>query len=305
MAYVGNQLSLIAASIENTGGNSAVLIGVDAIGTVTGANYISDGQKRGLVLGSSVWYFNGSTAYQCYVSAVEAFPAAGVTLTQVAGGGGGVAIEPESGPSIKISAITAATLPMGADDFLTGLQDGANANFSQTQILSGRNGGLYGSSISLIAGYGTVGAGSVHLNAGGASTGEEGASATFFGGYTGLGAGISLLAGNSSVPSGSDGGEILIRAGTSGAGADAGDLRLIGGDTGVTAATQSKLTLFGIPADDGSGNQDGGSIKIELGFGVGTGVQGYIMITHIPTSSAGLPSGALWADGDDNLKIVP
>lgn len=87
MAYDGNKLSIIAATIEGVF-NTGVYIGTDPIETVTGANYISDGQKRGLPLGCTVWYFDGTDVFDCFVSAVEAAPGFGVTLAQISGGGG-------------------------------------------------------------------------------------------------------------------------------------------------------------------------------------------------------------------------
>lgn len=82
MAYNGNNLSIIAASIENAC-NSAILLGTDSVGTVLGANYVSDGQRRGLVVGSPVWYFDGTNAYQLMVASYTAPPSLGVTLAQV------------------------------------------------------------------------------------------------------------------------------------------------------------------------------------------------------------------------------
>ena len=53
-----------------------------------------------------------------------------------------------------------------------------------------------------------------------------------------------------------------------------------------------------------SGNINGGNVVITLGTGHGTGHTGYLKISGLPTSSAGLPSGALWLNSNV-LTIVP
>lgn len=118
MAYVGNQLSVITDSIENVF-NVAVLIGTDPIEDVLVANYISDGQKRGLVAGGIVYYFNGSVTYECFVSALQAPPGFGVTLVESSGGSSGTPTQ-IFGTGIAANAQIGST-PMPANAFITGV----------------------------------------------------------------------------------------------------------------------------------------------------------------------------------------
>lgn len=85
MSYIGNQLSVFASTIENVF-NTAVLIGSDPISTVLTTNYISDGQKRGLVKGCVVYYADTGSGitYECYVSTLQA-GGLGVTLAETSG----------------------------------------------------------------------------------------------------------------------------------------------------------------------------------------------------------------------------
>jgi hypothetical protein len=104
MAYIGNQLSLITsgtlALYGATEGQGAIwwyANTTDSIATVLAANYISDGQKRGLTLGSIVLFYDGTNTNILQVSALQApavaagfaqsppdwSPALGVTLSAV------------------------------------------------------------------------------------------------------------------------------------------------------------------------------------------------------------------------------
>lgn len=260
MAYDGNKLSIIAATIEGVF-NTGVLIGTDSINTVLTANYISDGQKRGLPLGCTVWYFDGTDVFDCFVSAVEAPPGFGVTLTQIGGGSGldllvddadlnavdhvdhltfvgatvsgttphatvtidfpppaEAGIIPESGPTpIKISAFTHPSA-IGIVGFATGLlpsgDDFINANFTQTQLLSGRP--TTGDSVTGVAGSGTVGGGTGgdwSVTGGDADTTGYGGGVNLTGGYahgTGKGGHVNLTAGNSYS---AEGGSITLQSG--------------------------------------------------------------------------------------------
>jgi hypothetical protein len=87
MAYTGNSLSLISSTIEGNF-NVAAYLTTDSIATVEGANYISDGQTRGLEVGDIVFVLCGATpgAYVptiCQVSAVQT-GGNGVTLSAMA-----------------------------------------------------------------------------------------------------------------------------------------------------------------------------------------------------------------------------
>lgn len=79
MSYIGNQLAQITTGPLSLYGSSEMQISiwayastVDPLATVLGANYISDGQKRGLTLGSIVLFFDGVNTNFLQVSALQA-----------------------------------------------------------------------------------------------------------------------------------------------------------------------------------------------------------------------------------------
>ena len=91
MAYVANQLSLVGATIEGNWNTAVYINATDSLATVLGANYITDGQIRGLEIGDPIWLVLGSGAaavtYLAYVSAVQALASGnGVTLAGIGGG---------------------------------------------------------------------------------------------------------------------------------------------------------------------------------------------------------------------------
>lgn len=90
------------------------------------------------------------------------------------------------------------------------------------------------------------------------------------GGYTGDGHHVQLTGGEGS---------------SQGTGAHGGEARVYGG------------------AAAGSGNNNGGNVVIQGGAPTGSGTRGRVLILNLPTSSAGLPSGALWND-TGTLKIA-
>lgn len=92
----------------------------------------------------------------------------------------------------------------------------------------------------------------------------------FNGAYTGNGHNTSIIGG---------------RASSQSTGGSGGTLALSGGDAA------------------GSGNNNGGNVVITGGAATGTGTRGNVLITNLPTTSAGLPTGALWNDAG-TLKIV-
>lgn len=69
-----------------------------------------------------------------------------------------------------------------------------------------------------------------------------------------------------------------------------------------TGGSGGTLALSGGDAA-GSGNNNGGNVVITGGAATGTGTRGNVLITNLPTTSAGLPTGALWNDAG-TLKIV-
>ncbi len=65
------------------------------------------------------------------------------------------------------------------------------------------------------------------------------------------------------------------------------------GSTQGTGAAGGNASLIG-GAAAGSGNNNGGNVTITGGAPTGSGTRGNVLITNLPTSSAGLPTGALW-----------
>ena len=95
MAYIGNQLAQIAGTLNQFGASECEFninfyaSSTDTLATILGANYISDGQKRGLVLNSVVFVQTAAGFYQCEVSALQATTSGyGVTLVEIASGTG-------------------------------------------------------------------------------------------------------------------------------------------------------------------------------------------------------------------------
>lgn len=81
------------------------------------------------------------------------------------------------------------------------------------------------------------------------------------------------------------------------------DVIIRGGDSGSDdAVAGGDVEIFpGLPLGT---NGTAGSIRIRLQLGTGSGDRGHFIITQIPTSSVGLPTGAVWSDSN-TLKIVP
>lgn len=65
------------------------------------------------------------------------------------------------------------------------------------------------------------------------------------------------------------------------------------GSAQSTGAAGGNASLIG-GAAAGSGNNNGGNVTITGGAPTGSGTRGNVLITNLPTSSAGLPTGALW-----------
>jgi hypothetical protein len=79
-------------------------------------------------------------------------------------------------------------------------------------------------------------------------------------------------------------------------------LELYGGDSGIASTTAGATTLRG--GDNTGATSTGGSVTIRSGTGTSAdgnitidSLTGYLIISTIPTSSAGLPSGAVWSNG--------
>ena len=93
VTYIGNQLAQIAGTLSQRGSPESQFAeyvystSVDSIDTVLTPNYISDGQRRGVTLGSIVWVQTSAGTFLCEVSAVQAAPNFGVTLIEFFEGG--------------------------------------------------------------------------------------------------------------------------------------------------------------------------------------------------------------------------
>lgn len=74
------------------------------------------------------------------------------------------------------------------------------------------------------------------------------------------------------------------------------------GSSQGTGAPGGEARVYG-GAAAGSGNNNGGNVVIQGGAPTGSGTRGRVLILNLPTSSAGLPSGALWND-TGTLKIA-
>lgn len=88
MAYNGGQLSAISQTIEGNF-NTYVYFTTDSLATVSGANYFSDGQQRGMEVGDVIWVSISGVVYLMAVTALQAV-ASGYGAT-AAGTGGGIA----------------------------------------------------------------------------------------------------------------------------------------------------------------------------------------------------------------------
>lgn len=193
---------------------------------------------------------------------------------------------------------------MASADRVTGIQGGANVNFSQAQILTG------------LAGVGGVG-GNLTLRGGLGDTNHRGGYLYLYGGYgqgTGNG-GYTIITGGNSGSVGGAGGGIALQAG-----AAAGSTPGYGG----TVQLRSGLGHTGCGPVDirGAGDStfsNGGKINIysgngvtagDLTLGVGTGytTPGNLFIKNIPVaaSNAGLPSGSVWINSTTRvLSVTP
>lgn len=214
---------------------------------------------------------------------------------QDAGGGGGNAIEPETGPSIKISAFPGAPLNMGGSDIVSGLQDGANVNFTQSQLLTGQD----GAAIGLYGGTGITG-GSYH----------SGGSARVAGGSgygTGFGGKVYITGGQGGTTSG-NGGDVILGGGTGYGVGRGGRFILTAGSGGASGTGGYLLFQAGMGNDNDNGgyiqfvtanatatNDHGGDFRLDPGLGNGAGRMGLVKILRMPDADPGV-AGALYVD---------
>ena len=94
MAYIGNQLSVITGTIEGNWNSAVYIHPSDSLATVSAANYISDGQARGLELGDMLYVILNNVTYLMQVTAVQTLPLTGVTLSGLGGGVANGALPP-------------------------------------------------------------------------------------------------------------------------------------------------------------------------------------------------------------------
>lgn len=82
---------------------------------------------------------------------------------------------------------------------------------------------------------------------------------------------------------------------------------IIGANAYASASTNlsggNLVFTAGSGASGSSGAAHGGNVTISGGTGYGTGHAGYIILSNLPTSAAGLPTGAVWNDSG-TLKIA-
>ncbi len=180
--------------------------------------------------------------------------------------------------TIKISAFPNAATPMAAADRVTGLQGGANVNFSQLQLLStpdatpgsGQHGGdMY---VRLGQGDGAQLGGTLNIYGGNGGATGAGGRIVLTGGYggstSGNGAQVSLTGGNATVGNG-------------------GVIRLAGG--------------YG----SGSGKK-GGDVLLICGYGGASAVSGNLLLYNVPVAATdtGLPSNSVWINSTTRVLAV-
>lgn len=194
--------------------------------------------------------------------------------------GSGAAIIPESGSSpIKISAFpTSAAAGMAPTALLTGLDaGGANANYTQAQILSGASAPVS----SGLSGYGIFAAGGAGDGVG------SGGNWRVYGGQAGI-------TGN--------GGIGVIGGGAGGATSGYGGSGALQGGASYGSSYAGKAGMYGGIAH-GTGN--GGNVELAPGGSSG-GSPGYLKFINVTVaaSAAGLASGQVWINSSTRIVSV-
>jgi hypothetical protein len=232
-------------------------------------------------------------------------------------------IELESGSvPQKISAMAAASLPFDGTEIIPVIQGGANDQFAiadvlnqtgtitaaVTQITFNANGatgpGTFVAFLSADASSGTqspemdfisgnatgggVNSGPVFLGSGNSAAAESG-TITQGSGTAGTNSGAVLLA---SGDAGANSGDLQFLTGNSTTAGNTGPVTVVTGNS--TSGNSGDITLT-IGSASGGGNHTG-SITLTLTAGAGGATNGNLLIVNLPTSSAGLPSNAIWCD---------
>ncbi len=213
-------------------------------------------------------------------------------------GGGGAAIQPETGSSpIKISAFPNAATNMASGDTVTGLQGGANVNFSQAQLGAGQlpvYTATTGTAVAITAGAGNPGANLI-WQAGHATAASNGIGGTLY-----------INAGNGDG-SGA-GGYTFFYGGKGGVTGDGGGMTVSSGYGGTTSGNAGNLQLLGGHAYTGNGGnvyvrggvckgmgKTGGSVEISAGSGSVGATDGFIKLIGLPTADPS-SANATWVD---------
>ncbi len=180
--------------------------------------------------------------------------------------------------TIKISAFPDAAAPMATADRVTGLQGGANANFSQEQLLGSPN----------VAPGSASSPPQIYARAGQGDGSHSGGTWSIYGGLggaTGGGGGIALTSGYGGATSG-----------------NGGPINLTGG-----SATLGNGGAIRLAAGYGSGSgKNGGNILLVPGYGGATATAGNLILYNVPVAAtdAGLPSGAVWINSGTRVLAV-
>jgi hypothetical protein len=157
MAYIGNQLAQIAGTLNQFGASECEFninfyaTSTDTLAQVLAANYISDGQKRGLVLNSVVFVQTAAGFYQCEVSALQNTATGyGVTLVEMTSGTG-TGVVPANTP---VTATVGTTLSAAAIVSSLITRTGPTAAFTDTtdtaaNIIAAMNSQVIGNSWTL------------------------------------------------------------------------------------------------------------------------------------------------------------
>ena len=285
IAIIGDSGEVLASDVRTDGADAVVAVGPSGLSTKTGLSITDDTTTVPAVTTIS---FPGAT--------VTTSGPGQATVTEA--GGGGAAIQPETGSSgIKISAFPDAAMNMAAADRVTGLRGGANANFSQAQLIAGANAPASSAAVGTPlymyagAGDGASAGGAAYVKAGqGGLTGNGGAS-RLYGGSGGTTSGNGGLADHRGGQAyvGTGGGAVSGGGGSNNG--DGGYFQALGGDAGVSGDGGYVFIRGG--SGTGAGKH-GGNITLAPGSGVSSAAVGHLIINNLPVSAAGLPSGAIW-----------
>lgn len=237
----------------------------------------------------------------------------------VGGGGGGAAsIEAETGSSpIKISAFPSAATNMGPDDFVTGLQGGANVNFNRTQLLSTNNAltdtsNGFSQIITIGNGGAVSGSGGFFAIYGGSGYGTGNGSSVdmYAGDAEGTGAGGSFDTKGGAAQSG-NGGHVSMNGGFSQTGY--GGKAFVYGGHSLSASSIAGAGYVNISGGNAFGTAGGTGGTVYINGGRAVGGAGGAVYLHGGNTTTGAPGNvALFGGynfagtgGGGSIKLVP